>query len=82
MRTPDPQPTLRFSMREWPLPPAPAIRALLLLELNQVRIRALSTSSALQSTGRRRNILWVRCSAALNQHQTAAIGPTREKRQD
>ncbi len=48
----------------------------------RLRIRALSTSSALQSAGRRRNILWVRCSAALNEQQTAAIDPTREKRQD
>lgn len=48
----------------------------------RLRIGALSTSSALQSAGRRRNILRARCSAALNQQQTAAIGPTRVKRQD
>jgi len=38
--------------------------------------------TALQSAGRRCNILWPRCSATLNQHQDAAIGPTHGKRQD
>ena len=48
----------------------------------RLRIGALSTSSTLQSAGRRRNMLSTQCSAALNQRQTAAIGRTREKRQD
>jgi hypothetical protein len=34
----------------------------------------------LQSAERKRNILSEQCSAALNQQQTAAIDPTREKR--
>ena len=44
------------------------------VEAPGIRIAANSTSSALRSAGRRRNILWVRCSAALNQRKTAAIG--------
>jgi hypothetical protein len=42
----------------------------------------ISTKLALQSAGCRRSTLWARCSAALNQDQTAAIGPTRENRLD
>ena len=47
-----------------------------------LRIRAISAKPALQSAGRRRNILWARCPAAINQQQTAAIGPAREMRRD
>lgn len=39
----------------------------------------LKTRPALPSTGRRRNILRVRRSAALNGHLLAAIGPACEK---
>jgi hypothetical protein len=47
-----------------------------------VRIRAISTKPALQSAGCRRSILWAQRSAALDQHQTAAIGSARENRLD
>ena len=42
-------------------------------------IRAFSTSSGLQATGRRRKMLWMSCPAALNQQKSAVIGPTRER---
>lgn len=63
---------------------APVIRALLMQELNQVRIGAPSTTSALQSAGCRRNILWSRSSAAQGELQTTAVYPLRDKqkRQD
>jgi hypothetical protein len=36
------------------------------------------TEAELQSAGRRRNILWARCTVALIEQQTAAINPMRE----
>jgi hypothetical protein len=38
-------------------------------------IRTISTESALQSAGYRRNIQWARCPAVLNQLQSIAIDP-------
>jgi hypothetical protein len=45
----------------------------------RVDLIGMSASSALQSAGRRRNILSAQCSTALNQRQTAAIDQRCEK---
>jgi hypothetical protein len=77
----DPLRSPSLAIIERQLTPAPVIRALLLLELNQVRIGVLSPSSALQSAWRRRTMLETRCLTAQNELQTTAIDQTREKRQ-
>jgi len=50
--------------------------------MSEARIRAILTQTALQSAGRRRNILWAQCATALNRRQAAATCPTLENKRD